>query len=189
VASKTFGYMRVSTAHQTTDRQKDALIAAGVNAKDIYEDTISGAKFKREGLDQLLSRVREGDTIVVASLDRLGRSLSQVIQTADQLHEQGIVLKSLKESIDYSTDIGQMLAGIFAALAQYERKLMLERVSEAREARKARGIHVGRKARLSEAQKRQIQRLHAAGESVPQLVETFNVSRRTVYRALGEATA
>jgi DNA invertase Pin-like site-specific DNA recombinase len=189
MASKTFGYMRVSTTHQSLDRQYDALIAAGVDPRNIHEDKISGAKFERKGLDELLSKVREGDTIVVSSLDRLGRSLSQVIHTADQLHEQGIVLKSLKESIDYSTNIGQMLAGIFAALAQYERKLMLERVAEARAARQARGVRMGRKATLTDAQKRQIRRLHAAGETVPQLVETFKVSRRTVYRALGEATA
>jgi DNA invertase Pin-like site-specific DNA recombinase len=186
--SEKYGYMRVSTTHQNTNRQLDALLAAGVKRRNIYEDKISGVKFKREGLDELLGKLRKGDTLVVASLDRLGRSLSQVIQTADRLHERGVVLKSLKESIDYSTDIGQMLAGIFAALAQYERKLMLERVAEARQARLSRGIHVGRKAKLSVDEKRQIQRLYAAGETVPQLVEQYKVSRRTVYRVLEEAS-
>lgn len=191
----------MSTGHQTTDRQEDALVAAGVDPRDIYRDTISGAKFERIGLEELIGKVEEhdgerirrggvvraGDTVIVASLDRLGRSLSQVIATADELHAAGIVLKSIKESIDYSTDIGQMLAGIFGSLAQYERKLMLERVGEARAAAKARGTNTGRPSTLTVDQKRQIARLHAAGETVPSLVTTFGVSRRTVYRALEAA--
>jgi len=198
MTSKTFGYMRVSTGHQTTDRQEDALVDAGVNVRDIYRDVISGAKFERVGLEELIGKleehdgerirrggvVRAGDTIIVASLDRLGRSLSQVIQTADELHAAGICLKTIKESIDYSTAIGKMLAGIFGSLAEYERSLMLERVADARAAAKARGTNTGRPSTLTEAQKRQIKALHAAGESVSALVETFGVSRRTVYRAL-----
>lgn len=199
----TFGYMRISTQHQTTDRQQDALVAAGVDVRDIYRDVICGAKFERIGLEELIGRVEEhdgerirrggvvraGDTIIVSSLDRLGRSLSQVIQTADELHAAGIVLKTIKESIDYSTNIGRMLAGIFGSLAEYERSLMLERVSDARAAAKARGTNTGRPAILTADQRRQIQRLHAAGETVPSLVATFGVSRRTVYRALEPATS
>lgn len=201
MTQRTFGYMRVSTGHQTTDRQEDALVDAGVDVRDIYRDTISGAKFERVGLEELIGKVevhdgerirrggvvRAGDTVIVASLDRLGRSLSQVIQTADELHAAGIVLKTIKESIDYSTNIGRMLAGIFASLAEYERSLMLERVADARAAAKARGTNTGRPARLSADQKRQIRALHASGESVPSLVTTFGVSRRTVYRAIDEA--
>jgi DNA invertase Pin-like site-specific DNA recombinase len=201
MTSKTFGYMRVSTGHQTTDRQEDALVDAGVDPRDIYRDTVSGAKFERVGIEELIGKleehdgerirrggvVRAGDTVIVSSLDRLGRSLSQVIQTADELHAAGICLKTIKESIDYSTAIGKMLAGIFGSLAEYERSLMLERVADARAAAKARGTNTGRPATLTVDQKRQIQRLHAAGESVPQLVETFRVSRRTIYRALEAA--
>lgn len=196
--SKVFGYMRVSTGKQVTDRQEDALVHAGVDPRDIYRDVVSGAKFDRVGLEELLGKVevhdgerirrggyvRAGDTVIVASMDRLGRSLSQVIATADELHEAGIVLKTIKESIDYSTPIGKMLAGIFASLAQYERSLMLERVADARAAAKARGLNTGRPSRLTEDQKRQVKALHASGEAVPSLVETFKVSRRTIYRAL-----
>ena len=201
MTSKVWGYMRVSTGHQTTDRQEDALVAAGVDVRDIYRDVISGAKFERVGLEELIGTleehdgerirrggvVRAGDTIIVSSLDRLGRSLSQVIQTADELHSAGIVLRTIKESIDYSTPIGQMLSGIFASLAQYERSLMLERVADARAAAKARGTNTGRPSTLTVDQKRQIRALHASGESVPSLVTTFGVSRRTVYRALQAA--
>jgi DNA invertase Pin-like site-specific DNA recombinase len=201
MATKTFGYMRVSTGHQTTDRQEDALVAAGVDPRDIYRDVISGAKFERVGLEELIGKVEEhdgerirrggvvraGDTVIVASLDRLGRSLSEVIRVADELHGAGIVLKTIKESIDYSTAIGKMLAGIFGSLAEYERSLMLERVADARAAAKARGTNTGRPATLTPDQRRQIGRLHAAGESVASLVETFAVSRRTIYRALETA--
>lgn len=201
MTQRTFGYMRVSTGHQTTDRQEDALVEAGVDVRDIYRDVASGARFERVALEELIGTlevhdgervrrggvVRAGDTIIVTSLDRLGRSLSQVIATADELHAAGIVLKTIKESIDYSTSIGRMLAGIFASLAEYERTLMLERVSDARAAARARGANTGRPATLTADQRRQIQRLHAAGESVPSLVTTFGVSRRTVYRALEAA--
>jgi DNA invertase Pin-like site-specific DNA recombinase len=198
MTNKTWGYMRVSTHHQVTDRQEDALVSAGVDVRDIYRDTVSGAKFERVGLEELIGKVEEhdgerirrggvvraGDTIIVASLDRLGRSLSQVVATADELHAAGIILKTIKESIDYSTSVGRMLAGIFGSLAEYERSLMLERVSDAREAARARGTNSGRPSTLTADQKRQIQRLHSAGESVPQLVKTFGVSRRTIYRAI-----
>lgn len=200
---RTYGYMRVSTGHQTTDRQEDALVAAGVDPRDIYRDVVTGTKFERVGLASLIGTVevhdgerirrggvvRAGDTIIVSSLDRLGRSLSQVIQTADELHAAGIVLKTIKESIDYSTNIGRMLAGIFGSLAEYERSLMLERVADARSAAHARGALTGRPPTLTGDQKRQICRLHSAGESVASLVETFKVSRRTIYRALESTDA
>ena len=127
MASKVFGYTRVSTTRQVTERQEDTLIAAGVAVGDIYSDTVSGAKFVRAGLDALLRAARDGDTVVVTALDRLGRSLSQIVALADELHRRGIILRSLKESIDYSTSVGRMLAGIFASLTEYERDIITER--------------------------------------------------------------
>lgn len=192
-----YGYMRVSTGHQTTDRQEDALTAAGVDPRDIYRDTITGTKFVRTGLDTLIGTVdpsegkqrrggllRAGDVLVVQALDRLGRSLSQIIQAADELRADGIVLRALKEGIDYSTPTGRMLAGIFGSLAEYERELMLERVADARAAARTRGMLTGRPPTLTDAQRRQIRQLHAGGEKVASLVDTFKVSRRTIYRAL-----
>jgi DNA invertase Pin-like site-specific DNA recombinase len=178
----TIGYARVSTTHQITDRQHDTLTAHGVDR--IFEDKISGARFDRAGLKALLDYARPGDVVVVASLDRLGRSLSQVIATADDLHKRGIVLKSLKESIDYSTSVGRMLAGIFASLAEYERELINERASDARAAAAARGKQTGRPSKLNADQARQLRSLHAAGESVADLCRSFKVSRATAYRVL-----
>jgi DNA invertase Pin-like site-specific DNA recombinase len=184
MAVKTFGYVRVSTHRQAHDRQDDALTGAGVKTEDIYRDTISGAKFVRAGLDALLRTAREGDTIVVTSLDRLGRSLSQVIATADELHQRGIVLRSMKESIDYSTSVGRMLAGIFGSLAEYERELINERAADARVAAKARGKETGRPPRLNDDQARQLCALHAGGETVADLCKSFKIGRATAYRVL-----
>ena len=138
---------------------------------------------------ELLGYVRPGDTVVVVALDRLGRSLSGVIRTVERLSGAGVLLRSLREGIDYSTATGRMLAGIFAALAEYERELMHERAAAARAAARARGRHTGRPPRLSPTQVGQVRTLRAGGSSIGELVSGFGVSRATVYRALDSAHA
>jgi len=145
---------------------------------------LSGARDDRPGLAALLAYARPGDTVVVAALDRLGRSLSGVIRTIETLTKAGVALRSLREGIDYSTPTGRMLAGIFAALAEYERDLMHERAAAAREAARVRGRHTGRTRSLTPDQIRQVRALRAEEESVADLVRTFGVSRATIYRAL-----
>ena len=135
----------------------------------------------------LLDYVRARDTVVVVALDRLGRLLSGVIRTVETLTEAGVLLRSLREGIDYSTPTGRMLAGIFAALAGYERELMHERAAAARAAARARGRHTGRPAKLTEAQGRQVRALRRDGESISELVGSYGVSRATIYRALNAA--
>lgn len=176
------GYARVSTSHQSLDQQQDALTAAG--CERIFTDKLSGARDDRPGLAALLDYARAGDTVVVVALDRLGRSLSGLIRTVETLTEAGVLLRSLREGIDYSTATGRMLAGIFAALAGYERELMHERAAVAREAARLRGRHTGRPARLSIDQVRQVRALRAGGEPISDLVASFGVSRATIYRAL-----
>jgi DNA invertase Pin-like site-specific DNA recombinase len=178
----TVGYARVSTDHQSVLAQRDALTAAG--CERIFTDQMSGVREDRPGLAKLLDYVRAGDAVVVVALDRLGRSLSGVIRTIETLTERGVLLRSLREGIDYSTPTGRMLAGIFAALAAYERELMHERAAAARQAARLRGRHTGRPPRLSPAQARQVRSLRADGEPVSDLMRTFGVSRATVYRAL-----
>ncbi len=180
----TVGYVRVSTREQHLDRQHDALAESGLTIDRVFEDKSTGRKFDRAGLTALLDYVREGDIVVVASLDRLGRSLSEVIRVADELNGKGIVLKSLRESIDYSTSVGRMLAGIFAALAEYEVDLTAERAADARAAAAARGKQTGRPKALNDDQARQLRALHAGGESVADLCRSFKVSRATAYRVL-----
>ncbi|HEY8717072.1 recombinase family protein [Pengzhenrongella sp.] len=172
----------MSTDHQSLDQQLDALNEVG--CERIFTDHLSGAREDRPGLVALLGYIRDGDTVVVVALDRLGRSLSGVIRTIETLTEAGVLLKSLREGIDYSTATGRMLAGIFAALAGYERELMHERAAAARAAARARGRHSGRPGKLTAAQVRQIRALRTGGESITELVAGYGVSRATIYRAL-----
>ncbi len=176
------GYARVSTGRQSLDHQQDALTAAGCDR--VFADKLSGVREDRPGLAALVDYVRAGDTVVVVALDRLGRSLSGVIRTVETLTAAGVLLRSLREGIDYGTATGRMLAGIFAALAGYERELMHERAAAAREAARLRGRHTGRPRRLSIDQMRQVRALRGGGESIADLVRSFGVSRATIYRAL-----
>jgi DNA invertase Pin-like site-specific DNA recombinase len=115
------GYARVSTYEQTLNLQQDALTKAGCTK--IFTDTASGAKSERKGLDEALSYVRKGDTLVVWRLDRLGRSLPHLISTMTDLVERGIGFKSLIENIDTTTSGGKLIFHIFGALAEFERNL------------------------------------------------------------------
>ena len=179
------GYARVSTTHQTLDQQHDALAAAGVER--IFDDKMSGARDDRLGLAQLLDYAREGDTVTVVALDRLGRSLSGIVRTVETLQQRGIVLRSLREGIDYSTPVGRMVAGIFASLAEYERTLIAERATAAREAARARGRQVGRKRAIDQPKIEQARILRAGGQTIAEICATLGVSRATLYRSLGDA--
>lgn len=181
------GYARVSTGHQTLDQQTDALTAAG--AERLFTDTMSGTRDDRPGLAALLDYVREGDTIIVWRLDRLGRSMAQVLRTVETLRDRGVALRSIHDGIDSSTSTGRMMIGILASLAEYERELINERAAAAREAARARGRQTGRPRALDDDQARQLRALHAGGESVADLCRSFGVSRATAYRVLGEAVA
>jgi DNA invertase Pin-like site-specific DNA recombinase len=181
------GYARVSTSHQTLDQQHDALRTAGVER--IFDDKMSGASQARPGLAALLDYSREGDTVTVVALDRLGRSLSGVISTIEQLADRGILIRSLREGIDYSTPVGRMIAGIFAALAEYERTLINERAAAARAAARARGRPVGRKRVMSSAQIEQARVLRSKGMSVAEVCAILQVSRATLYRSGAGALA
>src|SRR3954471_3771384 len=114
-------YARVSTDDQNLNLQRDALDKAG--CKQIYTDTVSGTKVRRPGLEQALSHLRSGDTLVVWRLDRLGRSLRHLIDTVTELQEKGIDFKSLQESIDTTTTSGKLVFHIFGALAEFEREI------------------------------------------------------------------
>lgn len=184
MTSLQLGYARVSTDPQSLDQQLDALVAAGVDEKRIYTDKMSGTRTDRPGLMKLLDVAREGDTIVVIALDRLGRSMMHVIETIELLNERGIVLKSLRESIDFSTPTGKMMAAVFAAMAEYERDLIKERAAAARAAASVRGKQTGRPRSLTDDQVQLARRMHENGESVSTIGKTLGVSRATVYRAV-----
>jgi DNA invertase Pin-like site-specific DNA recombinase len=181
------GYIRVSTTQQTHEQQRDVLERLGVER--IFEDKMSGATTERPGLQALLGHAREGDTITVVALDRLGRSLVQMIQTIDDLNSRGVVLRSVRESVDFSTPMGQVVAAIFLALAQYERTLISERAAAAREAARVRGRQTGRPRALTREQTELARRMRSNGEHITTIASTLGVSRATVYRAVADAAA
>jgi DNA invertase Pin-like site-specific DNA recombinase len=185
------GYARVSTGHQSLDQQLDALTAAGVDSKRVYSDKLSGTSTRepRPGLAALLDYARPGDAIVVVGIDRLGRNAAEVMTTIRELGERNIILRSLREGIDTSNTTGRMVAGVLASLAELELELGRERRTAAREARRARGQHIGRPKALDAKKTALAQRMHASGESARTIANFLGVSRATVYRVLAEQTA
>jgi DNA invertase Pin-like site-specific DNA recombinase len=182
------GYARVSTVHQSLDQQTDALTEAGVDPKRVYSDKLSGTSTReqRPGLAALLDYARPDDAIVVVGIDRLGRNAAEVMLTIRELGERNIVLRSLREGIDTSNATSRMVAGVLASLAELELELGRERRTAAREARRARGQHIGRPKVLDEKKSALAQRMHASGESASTIAATLGVSRATVYRVLAE---
>jgi DNA invertase Pin-like site-specific DNA recombinase len=187
------GYMRVSTAEQKTDGQRDALIAAGVknDARHIFEDHgVSGSKAERPGLTKCLDSLREGDTLVIAKLDRLGRSLGNLVQLFQDLAEQGIGVRVLDNpmlSTDGNSAQAKLLLGIFGALAEYERDLLIERTNVGLDAARARGRNGGRPKLLDSTKIDRAKQLHAAGVMSPkEIADAVGVSVATLYRYLAK---
>ena len=135
-----------------------------------------------------MAYVRADDVVVVWKLDRLGRNASEVMTTIRELGERGIVLRSLREGIDTSNATGRMVAGVLASLAELELELGRERRAAAREARRARGQHIGRPKVLDKSKVNLARRIHASGESASTIASMLGVSRATVYRVLAEQT-
>jgi DNA invertase Pin-like site-specific DNA recombinase len=178
------GYARVSTNEQNLDLQRDALLKAGVAAKDIYTDKVTGIKAERPGLQAALSHLREGDTFIVWRLDRLGRSLKHLIETVTMLKEQGVVFKSLTENIDTSTATGNLVFQIFGALAEFERNLITERTIAGLEAARARGRKGGRPRRNPASGRVAMAKKMYRDRTIlmPEILKTLNISKATLYR-------
>ena len=176
------GYARVSTQDQTLNLQKDALEKIGCST--IFTDTASGAATERKGLDAALAYVREGDTLVVWRLDRLGRTLKHLIETVTDLSKRHIGFKSLTESIDTTTSGGKLIFHIFGALAEFERGLIIERTREGMKAARARGIKSGPPPKLTRQQTDHARQLIEEGQRSEEVADLFKVSRSTLYRAL-----
>lgn len=180
------GYARVSTGHQSLDQQLDVLTAAGVDARRVYSDKLSGTSTReqRPGLAALLDYAREGDAIVVVGIDRLGRNAAEVMTTIRELGERRIVLRSIREGIDTANATGRMVAGVLASLAELELELGRERRAASRDARRARGQSIGRPKALDESKSALARRMHAQGEPASTIAAALGVSRATIYRAL-----
>ena len=179
------GYARVSTLEQNPALQRDALRAAGCDK--VFEDRASGAKAERPGLAAALEYARPGDTLVVWRLDRLGRSLRDLIDRVRELEERGIGFKSLREGFDTTTGSGRLVFHVFGALAEFERALIRERTGAGLAAARARGRKGGRKKALTPAQVEQMRVLaRDPSITVGQICQTFGVSRNTFYRRVHE---
>jgi DNA invertase Pin-like site-specific DNA recombinase len=179
------GYARVSTLDQTLALQQDALTTAG--CERIFTDTASGARTDRPGLADALGHLRQGDTLVVWRLDRLGRSLAHLIDTIRDLQERGIGFRSLQEQIDTTTSGGKLIFHLFGALAEFERDLIRERTHAGLQAARARGRLVGRPRRLTSQQVKQLRSLaQDKRNTVTEICETLKIFRATYYRYLLE---
>ena len=177
------GYTRVSTADQTVALQRDALTAAG--CKKIFTDQgISGSALKRPGLDRALAVLKPGDTLTVWKLDRLGRSLSHLVNLVAKRGEQGIAFRSVSEAIDTGSAPGRLLLHLMAALAEFERSLIVERTRAGLAAAKRRGQKLGRKPSLTADQIAHACRLVEAGESPRAVAKSFSIGRSTLFRVL-----
>jgi DNA invertase Pin-like site-specific DNA recombinase len=178
------GYARVSTQDQTLDLQRDALRTAG--CEQIFEDTASGASIERRGLDEALAFLRPGDSLVVWKLDRLGRSLKHLIETATNLQQRGIGFKSLTEQIDTTTSGGKLVFHVFGALAEFERDLIRERTQAGLAAARARGRLGGhpRASSLDDPRKVAIAQslYNDKTNAIADICKTLRVSRATLYR-------
>ncbi len=174
------GYARVSTRDQNLDLQRDALRTAGCDR--IYEDTISGIRSKRPGLAKALDQLRDGDTLVVWKLDRLGRSVKDLLDFAGALNDQGIGFVSLTDSIDTTTASGRFFFNVMASLAQMERELMIERTQAGLQAAREQGRIGGRKRIMTDAKIRSARKLLSQGTPPTEVAASLGVSVPTLYR-------
>ncbi|HHV70714.1 MULTISPECIES: recombinase family protein [Hyphomicrobiales] len=185
------GYMRVSKVDgsQSLDLQRDSLVQAGVDPNNIYQDLASGKRDDRPGFAACLKALRRGDTLVVWKLDRLGRDLRNLVNTVHDLTARDIGVKVLTghgASIDTTTPAGKMVFGIFAALAEYERELTIERTVAGLSAARARGRVGGRPPKMTKAKLRlAMAAMSQPGTKVGELCRELGITRSTLYRHVG----
>lgn len=177
-----FGYARVSTEQQNLDRQIDMLQKYGVDF--IYNEKMTGTKRNRPELEKLLERLTEGDTVVVESLSRLGRSTKDLIWLMETFNAKSVNLVSLKESIDTTTSTGKLLFTLMSALAQFERDVLADRTKEGLAAARARGRKGGRPPVSREAIKKAIKLYNTGQYTVREITDLTGVKPSTLYKAL-----
>jgi DNA invertase Pin-like site-specific DNA recombinase len=180
------GYARVSTTEQNLDLQRDALKRAG--CEKIIEDTVSGGKLHRSGLERLREMLRPGDVLAVWRLDRLGRSLKHLIELMAELEGQGIGFQSISESIDTTTPGGKLVFRIFGALAEFERNLIRDRTHAGLAAARARGRTGGRRKKLGEKQRAVAVDLYRQkNHTIDEICKAVGITRPTLYKYVREA--
>lgn len=179
-----YGYVRVSTGQQDAGLQNDAMLAAGIEPENIWTDTASGVLRSRPKLDALMAQLEAGDRLTVWRLDRLGRSLSHLIEVLDSLRGRGIEFRSLTEAIDTASPGGRLVMHMIGAVAEFERDLIRERTAAGLAAARARGTTGGRPASATPEQAALVRRLAAEDESHRRIAMMTGLSRATVGRIL-----
>lgn len=178
--NQTFGYARVSTADQKTDTQLDALQKFGCDR--IFQEKISGLSVQRPVLDEMLALLRSGDTVVVSRFTRLGRSRDHLINLIGSFTERGIIFKALDLGIDSATPSGKLVIGIFAALAEYDREMILEKTRAGQLLAKANGKHIGRFKGPNADNYARVKTALEKGLSVSEIVKLTGISISSVKR-------
>lgn len=180
-----FGYGRVSTLDQSLDAQKDALIRAG--ATRVFVEKITGTKSSRPELDLMRQMLRQGDTVLVTRIDRLGRSAKDLLNIVSEFENRGVNLKVIEQNIDTSTSEGKLFFTMVAAFAEFEHSMMVSRTKDGLAAARARGRVGGRKSKLSPAQVERLVEMYKAKDiAVQDIARMFGISRPTVYRLISE---
>lgn len=178
------GYVRVSRNEQNPEMQRNELEASG--CERIFEERISSRKESRPQLEAALDYCREGDRLVVWKLDRLGRSIKELIELVNSLEERGVEFKSLRESLDTSTPGGKLVFHVFASMAEFERDVIRERTMAGLEAARARGRKGGRKPAMDEKKIALARRMMSDRENnATEVAETLGISKATLYRYVG----
>ena len=175
-----FGYARVSTLEQNLDTQLDALSRAGCD--EIFHDKISGTATARPALDELLAKLRQGDTVMVARFFRLGRSRNHLIELLASFQEKGIHFKALDLGVDSTTPAGKLVLQIFAALSEYDRESILEKTRAGQLLAKAKGKHIGRPKGIDQAAFEKVRKAYEKGMSVMETVQMTGISKSSVKR-------
>ena len=181
-----FGYGRVSTLDQNLDAQKDALLRAG--ATKIFVEKITGTKASRPELDLLRQMLRQGDTVLITRIDRLGRSAKDLLNIVSDFEAKGVNLKVIEQNIDTSTNEGKLFFTMVAAFAEFEHSMMVSRTKDGLAAARARGRVGGRKAKLSDVQiGRLLEHYNEKKLTIQDMANMYGISRPTVYRLVNAA--
>ncbi|CAK9254177.1 unnamed protein product [Sphagnum jensenii] len=180
MSGKIIGYVRVSTFDQNPERQLE-----GIPVDRLFTDQASGKDLKRPAFEELMAYVREGDQVIIHSMDRLARNLDHLRQVVNRLTTQGISVRFLKENLTFTgqdSPMANLMLSVMGAMAEFERSLIRERQREGVQIAKAKGLYTGRKKSLSQEQLSELQKRIAEGEKKASLARHFNISRETLYQ-------
>jgi DNA invertase Pin-like site-specific DNA recombinase len=180
------GYARVSTAEQSLNLQLDALALARCDM--VFDDRISGKSRKRTGLDMALSKLKSGDQLVVWRLDRLGRNFGHLVEIADMLRARGANLVSLTEGIDTSSNVGEVIFRLLSVFSDFERNVIVERTVAGLQSARRRGVVLGRRRKMTNAQVIEAKSLMASGMKAEIVATRYGVARSTLFRSVSPTT-